>query len=128
MMKITVNLTKAELDLIEEALLQYQNLLLKSKDQDEMVNDELKLARRVLEEFGMEGWKKRCSRSNNSKKLCRCPHLANTPHPITNTARLTNITVPILLWHLINIHFLVKGEYNKKLPAGGELFVMLNDA
>ncbi|MBA4543479.1 MULTISPECIES: hypothetical protein [Thermoactinomyces] len=54
-MKITVNLTKAELDLIEEALLQYQNLLLKSKDQDEMVNDELKLARRVLEEFGMEG-------------------------------------------------------------------------
>ncbi|MBA4601314.1 hypothetical protein [Thermoactinomyces mirandus] len=54
-MKITVNLSKAELDLIEEALLQYQNLLLKSKDQDEMVNDELKLARRVLEEFGMEG-------------------------------------------------------------------------
>lgn len=54
-MKITVNLTKAELDLIEEALLQYQNLLLKSKDQDEMVNDELKLVRRVLEEFGMEG-------------------------------------------------------------------------
>ena len=53
-MKITVNLSKAELDLIEEALLQYQNLLLKSKDQDEMVNDELKLVRRVLEEFGME--------------------------------------------------------------------------
>lgn len=54
-MKITVNLTKAELDLIEEALLQYQNLLLKSKDQDEMVSDELQLVRRVLEEFGMEG-------------------------------------------------------------------------
>jgi hypothetical protein len=54
-MKITVNLSKAELDLIEEALLQYQNLLLKSKDQDEMVNDELRLCRRVLEEFGMEG-------------------------------------------------------------------------
>ncbi|AUS09554.1 hypothetical protein C1X05_12480 [Laceyella sacchari] len=54
-MKITVNLTKAELDLIEEALLQYQNLLLKSKDQDEMVSDELKLVQRVLEEFGMEG-------------------------------------------------------------------------
>ncbi|WP_124727939.1 hypothetical protein [Staphylospora marina] len=54
-MKITVNLTKAELDLIEEALLQYQNLLLKSRDQDEVVNDELKLVERVLEEFGMEG-------------------------------------------------------------------------
>lgn len=54
-MKITVNLSKAELDLIEEALLQYQNLLLKSKDQDEMVTDELQLCRRVLEEFGMEG-------------------------------------------------------------------------
>ncbi|MBA4493026.1 hypothetical protein ACFO25_07935 [Paenactinomyces guangxiensis] len=53
-MKITVNLTKAELDLIEEALLQYQNLLLKSENQDEMVNYELGLCRRVLDEFGME--------------------------------------------------------------------------
>jgi hypothetical protein len=53
-MKITVNLTKAELDLIEEALLQYQNLLLKSESQDEMVSYELSLCRRVLEEFGME--------------------------------------------------------------------------
>ncbi|SEM73587.1 hypothetical protein [Lihuaxuella thermophila] len=53
-MKITVNLTKAELDLIEEALLQYQNLLLKSESQDEMVSYELGLLRRVLEEFGME--------------------------------------------------------------------------
>lgn len=53
-MKITVNLTKAELDLIEEALLQYQNLLLKSENKDEMVSYELNLCRRVFQEFGME--------------------------------------------------------------------------
>lgn len=53
-MKITVNLSKAELDLIEEALLQYQNLLLKSENQDDMVKYELTLCRRVFEELGLE--------------------------------------------------------------------------
>ncbi|TCS94887.1 hypothetical protein [Hazenella coriacea] len=53
-MKITINLTKQELDTIEEALLQYNNLLLKSENKDEMVGYELSLIRRVLEEFGME--------------------------------------------------------------------------
>lgn len=54
-MQITVNLSKAELDLIEEALLQYQNLLLQSEGQDkEMVKYELGLCRRVFEELGME--------------------------------------------------------------------------
>lgn len=53
-MKITVELSKAELDLIEEALLQYQNLLLKSENQDDMVKYELTLCRRVFEEFGLE--------------------------------------------------------------------------
>lgn len=53
-MKITVHLSKAELDLIEEALLQYQNLLLKSDHNDPLVGQEIGLCRRVLEEFGVE--------------------------------------------------------------------------
>jgi hypothetical protein len=53
-MKITVHLSKAELDLIEEALLQYQNLLLKSDHSDPLVSQEIGLCRRVLEEFGVE--------------------------------------------------------------------------
>ncbi|MBD1371079.1 hypothetical protein IC620_01735 [Hazenella sp. IB182357] len=53
-MKITVNLTKAELDLIEEAILQYQNLLMKSEEEEEIIKYELGLAKRVLSEFGME--------------------------------------------------------------------------
>jgi hypothetical protein len=57
MMEIKVNLTKAELDLVEEALLQYRNLLEKSKEQnpeDQMVGYELTLCDRVFEEFGLE--------------------------------------------------------------------------
>jgi hypothetical protein len=53
-MKITVHLSKAELDLIEEALLQYQNLLIKSDHNDPLVDQEISLCRRVLEEFGVE--------------------------------------------------------------------------
>ncbi len=53
-MKITVHLSKAELDLIEEALLQYQNLLIKSANNNPLVQQELGLCRRVLEEFGVE--------------------------------------------------------------------------
>ncbi|SHE77849.1 hypothetical protein SAMN05444392_103108 [Seinonella peptonophila] len=53
-MKITVHLSKAELDLVEEALIQYQNLLLKSESVDEVVKYELSLCQRVFEEFGME--------------------------------------------------------------------------
>lgn len=53
-MKITIHLSKAELDLIEEALLQYQNLLLKSDHNDPLVDQEIILCRRVLEEFGVE--------------------------------------------------------------------------
>ncbi|MCH5583661.1 hypothetical protein MK805_01575 [Shimazuella sp. AN120528] len=53
-MKITVHLSKAELDLIEEALLQYQNLLMKSDHNDPLVGQEISLCRRVLEEFGVE--------------------------------------------------------------------------
>lgn len=53
-MKITVELSKAELDLIEEALLQYLNLLQKSENQDDMVKYEMTLCRRVFEEFGLE--------------------------------------------------------------------------
>ncbi|WP_028776459.1 hypothetical protein [Shimazuella kribbensis] len=53
-MKITVHLSKAELDLIEEALLQYQNLLIKSDQSDPLVGQEIGLCRRVLEEFGVE--------------------------------------------------------------------------
>jgi hypothetical protein len=81
MMKITVNLTKAELDLIEEALLQYQNLLLKSKDQDEMVNDELKLARRVLEEFGMEGLEEEVQPQQQQQKALPMPPSGQYPTP-----------------------------------------------
>lgn len=53
-MKITINLTKAELDLVEESLLQYQKLLLESENHDDMISYELKLCRRIFEEFGME--------------------------------------------------------------------------
>jgi hypothetical protein len=53
-MKITIHLSKAELDLIEEALLQYQNLLIKSANNDPLVQQEIGLCRRVLEEFGVE--------------------------------------------------------------------------
>jgi hypothetical protein len=53
-MKITIHLSKAELDLIEEALLQYQNLLIKSDQSDPLVGQEIGLCRRVLEEFGVE--------------------------------------------------------------------------
>lgn len=53
-MQITVNLSKAELDLIEEALLYYHNLLMKSEKQDEMMSNDIILCRRVVEEFGME--------------------------------------------------------------------------
>lgn len=53
-MKITVHLSKAELDLIEEALLQYQNLLMKSANNDPLIQQEIGLCRRVLEEFGVE--------------------------------------------------------------------------
>jgi hypothetical protein len=53
-MKVTVNLSKAELDLIEEALLRYQEFLLNSDQRDEMIEHELLLCKRVLEEFGME--------------------------------------------------------------------------
>lgn len=54
-MKITVELSKAELDLIEEALLQYLNLLRKSENQDDdMVKYEISLCRRVFKEFGIE--------------------------------------------------------------------------
>lgn len=53
-MKIHINLSKAELDLLEEALVQYQNLLIKTEGQEEIVKYELHLCRRVFEEFGME--------------------------------------------------------------------------
>jgi|GEM_PF-6884840 len=53
-MKITVELSKAELDLLEEALHQYLNLLRKSDSQDDMVKYEINLCRRVFEEFGLE--------------------------------------------------------------------------
>jgi hypothetical protein len=55
-MKITVELSKVELDLIEDALVQYYNLLMKSENRDEVVDVdfELQLCRRVFEEFGME--------------------------------------------------------------------------
>lgn len=53
-MKITIHLSKAELDLIEEALLQYQNLLIKSANNNPLVQQEIGLCRRVLEEFGVE--------------------------------------------------------------------------
>lgn len=53
-MKITIELSKAELDLIEEALLQYLNLLQKSENQDDMVKYEIALCQRVFEEFGFE--------------------------------------------------------------------------
>jgi hypothetical protein len=55
-MKITVNLSKVELDLIEDALVQYSNLLMKSETRDEMVDVEyeLQLCKRIFEEFGME--------------------------------------------------------------------------
>lgn len=54
-MEIKVHLSKTELDLLEEALLQYQNMLLKTENQDDMTKLELQLMRRVLEEFGIEG-------------------------------------------------------------------------
>lgn len=59
-MKITVNLTKEELDLLEEAVLQYQTWLLKSENTDHIVDveTELQLCRRVVEEFGMENIEK----------------------------------------------------------------------
>lgn len=53
-MKVTLNLTKAELDLIEEAVLQYQNLLHNAKTQSRMVENELRLCQRVMEELGIE--------------------------------------------------------------------------
>lgn len=53
-MKVTLHLTKAELDLIEEAVLQYQNLLLNAKSQGPMVENELRLCRRVVEELGID--------------------------------------------------------------------------
>ncbi|WP_044642280.1 hypothetical protein [Risungbinella massiliensis] len=53
-MKITVNLSKEELDFLEEAVLQYQSSLLKSENPDQIVDNELRLCRRVVEEFGME--------------------------------------------------------------------------
>lgn len=53
-MKITIHLSKAELDLIEEALLQYQNLLKKTDSDDPLVRHEIALCHRVLEEFGVE--------------------------------------------------------------------------
>jgi hypothetical protein len=53
-MKITVHLSKAELDLIEEALLQYQNLLIKSANNDPLIQQEIGLCYRVLAEFGVE--------------------------------------------------------------------------
>lgn len=84
MMKITVNLSKAELDLIEEALLQYQNLLLKSKDQDEMVTDELQLCRRVLEEFGMEGLEEADEQLQSQHKALPVPPNAQYPSPQQN--------------------------------------------
>lgn len=54
-MEIKVHLSKTELDLVEEALLQYQNMLMKTENQDDMTKLELQLIRRVLEEFGIEG-------------------------------------------------------------------------
>ncbi|MDQ0417795.1 hypothetical protein J2Z48_001968 [Croceifilum oryzae] len=53
-MKVTLNLSKAELDLIEEAILQYQNLLHNAKTQSRMVENELHLCQRVMDEFGIE--------------------------------------------------------------------------
>ncbi|SFJ01636.1 hypothetical protein [Thermoflavimicrobium dichotomicum] len=55
-MKITVNLSKVELDLIEDALVHYSNLLMKSENRDDMVDVEyeLQLCKRIFEEFGME--------------------------------------------------------------------------
>lgn len=53
-MKIIVNLTKEELDLLEEAVLQYQSLLIKTENPDQIVKNELRLCRRVVQEFGME--------------------------------------------------------------------------
>lgn len=53
-MKITINLSKEELDFLEEAVLQYQSTLLKQENPDQIVDNELRLCRRVVEEFGME--------------------------------------------------------------------------
>ncbi|MEN9405930.1 MAG: hypothetical protein RLZ12_214 [Bacillota bacterium] len=53
-MEITVNMSKSELDLIEEALLQYYNILMRTNAEDDLVKSELALLYRVLSEFGIE--------------------------------------------------------------------------
>lgn len=79
-MKITIHLTKAELDLIEEALLQYQNLLIKSANNDDaLIQQEIRLCRRVLEEFGVEELEEEMEEGDFEQQPNMLPHPKQFP-------------------------------------------------